>query len=147
MTETNTAATNTTPAAAPAEEAADVLLLYVDEESNPGPGEFVMHGVNLYFRRGALTGPVTSSVAGIVTGRKKAPTIRVATEDEVKTIRAAEKAAEKNAAGETSAPPPEKKEEGTDQTGTGTTAPPNTQDPAQAATERKPKSGTRLTTG
>ncbi|HSY51144.1 MAG TPA: hypothetical protein VLC46_20225 [Thermoanaerobaculia bacterium] len=80
MSETNQTDTSKTPPAT--EEEASTYLLYPLEEE--GPGTFVMHGVNLFFRRGAITGPVTATVAEIVTGRGKNPAIRIATADEIK---------------------------------------------------------------
>jgi hypothetical protein len=157
-----------------AEEAEDVMLLYVDEESNPGPGQFVMHGVNLFFRRGALTGPVTATVAGIVIGRNKQPAIRIASAEEVKALQpSAEKPvdaseeksggnSEENAGDNSGDNTAEKKDAagvGTtttdaksgdsagDNTGSGTTAPADPKPDASPATERKPKPGAKLTTG
>jgi hypothetical protein len=139
------------------------MLLYVDEANNLGPGEFVMHGVNLFFRRGALTGPVTQTVAGIVTSRKKKPMIRIATADEVKALQSApeqeadagddksgdnsgEKAGEEtNTAGTNTETPPDTKND--DNTTGGMTAPGDPKPDASPTTERKPKLGTKLTTG
>jgi len=140
-------------AAPAAAEEENVFLFYTDEEGNSGPGQFVMHGPNLFFSRGTLTGPVTTTVAGIVTGRKKPPVIRVASADEIKALqpkeeKVADAAAAEKSGGDDGANTTSTSSDGKSaSTGSGTTGPADTKPGASPATERKPKSGTKLTTG
>jgi hypothetical protein len=158
MSETATTAPASIDTAAPAaDEAENVWLLYVDDEKNPGPKEFVMHGPNLYFRRGALTGPVTATVAGIVTDRKKPPLIVIASEEYIMEHRAGDAVTPNVAAGEKK--PDDPSSAGTtstsngsaggegEQAGTGSTAPADTKPTAAPATARKGRPGTTLVTG
>jgi hypothetical protein len=159
---------STSSAAPTAAEEENVFLLYIDDARNPGPGEFVMHGPNLFFRRGKLTGPVTSTVAGLVTGRKKPPLIVIASAEYLKEFSPELAGAGASESGDTSADTsadnsddkkadsgasttssPDTKNDDTsgNGVGTGTTAPGDPNPDTQPATERKPKSGTRLTTG
>jgi len=154
---------NETPAAAPEPEKENVLLFYPDGEENPGPGTFVMHGVNLFFRRGALTGPVTATVAGVVTDRKKPPKIRIATEADVKAAgessgidistiarflagdEVGSSAATTTSAGTTQQPSTEKTDDAP--ATTSSTGPDDPNPDAAAKTERKPRQGTTLAKG
>jgi hypothetical protein len=159
MSETDTASTGTNADKAAAFEAEDTYLFYVDEETNIGPGEFVMHGVNCFFKRGSLTGPVTATIASIVTGRAKPPTIRIATEDEIKRLGTTlppvvtdEKKSggvQSQAQSDTKTSPDGKGDDpsAASQTGGGSTVPDDPTQSSAPATERKPKAGTKLTTG
>jgi len=168
MSEGTTATATTDTAAPAAAEEENVFLLYIDHKDNPGPKEFVMHGVNLFFRRGAITGPVTSTVAGIVTGRKKPPLIAIASAEYLKEFQKslvgadADKGNDDQAnkrgddsnvksgdagkdATSTSSDPKTEGDGAGDQPGSGSIAPPETS--TAPATERKPKRGTTLLIG